>query len=60
MRTMRVQTNPNGALAVLYRKPGRRPVIHLNAALITEPQAIELERRLNADPGLLAALGLAA
>ncbi|WP_157815641.1 hypothetical protein [Kitasatospora sp. CB02891] len=57
---MRVQTNPTGALAVLYRKPGCPPVVHLNADLITDEQAAVLGRRLNADPGLLAALGLVA
>lgn len=58
LRTMRVQSNPNGVLAVLYRRPGRRPVLHLNANLVTTPQAAELERRIAADPSLVAALGL--
>lgn len=58
MRTVRVQTNPNGALAVLYRKPGRQPVLHLNADLVNDEQAAEVGRRLASDPDLRAALGL--
>ncbi len=60
LRTVRVQSNPDGVLVVLCCRPGRRPVLHLNAGLVNDEQAAELGRRLNADPDLLAALGLAA
>ncbi|MFJ5923890.1 hypothetical protein ACIQF6_14960 [Kitasatospora sp. NPDC092948] len=60
MRTLRVQINPGSAIAVLYRQAGQQPELHLNAELVTDEQAAELERRLNADPDLLAALGLVA
>ncbi|MFJ8437640.1 hypothetical protein [Kitasatospora griseola] len=60
LRTVRVQSNPDGVLVVLYRNPGRRPVLHLNADLVNDERAAELGRRFNADPDLLAALGLVA
>lgn len=59
MRTKRVQTNPDGVLAVLYLKPGQPPVLHLNADLVSDGQAVELGRRIASDPDLRAALGLA-
>lgn len=56
---MRVQTNPSGALAVLYLAPGQPPVLHLDANKVTDEQAAELERRIASDPDLLGKLGLA-
>jgi hypothetical protein len=49
MRIRRVPDIPHGELVIVVRKPGREPVVLLNANLLTEEQATQLGRRIAND-----------
>ncbi|MCG6493379.1 hypothetical protein [Kitasatospora sp. A2-31] len=46
MRIQRVPDIPHDELVIVVRKPGREPVVLLNARLVTEAQAAQFGRRI--------------
>lgn len=46
MRIQRVPDIPHDELVIVVTKPGREPVILLNARLVTEVEATQLARRI--------------
>ena len=60
MRIQRAPVIPYGGTAYVEREPGEEPVLWVDDLLITEEQVPALSRRIDAQPDLLAALGITA